>query len=600
MKTQRICSRLLAAACLFTAVTIGTTDRAVSQAPGRGAEAVPTDHGQSFRVEDVHRGGPFEYTMRPISENAQYRVYRLEYPSPIESPHAKNNMVPADYYVPRGLGEESTPRPAVVCLHILNGNFELVQMTCSLLASRGIPAVWLRMPYYGERSLPEGRRALLKDPSLFVGAMPQGVADVRRTIDVLASRPEVDAERVGVTGISLGGILAGTVAAVDERVHRTVLILAGGDLPQIIDTADETRELRDLMRELPEPQRERLAEQLREVDPLTHAAGLRKRAQQGLVLMINAGDDHVVARGATEKLAAALGIAERVVWLEGLGHYTAMAALPQVMKRTADFFAADLPADADEPVVADASSAATEKNGSEEKSTPLGRVVELVGQVAKLVGLVPKEGRCHYVDVAAEVTLLDGSQHVGWVRFIRGHGHRFRLEAELPEVGRLAMGQGEYPWMAAGDKVVFEGTEDPMDESNPLAFAAPEHLLKVKMASSALGAVALAPMALEQWIRVSQEAADDTSVTLQIAEAGGKKPAVATLMVDAADSTPRRAEFKVPRADVAVDVRVWQIDTVGPAELFEQPAGPPTKAVSQRQITRMFSAMFNFAMEHIR
>ena len=84
---------------------------------------------------------------------------------------------------------------------------------------------------------------------------------------------------------------------------------------------------------------------------MQHAAELRDRAQQGRVLMINAGEDEVIPRACTEKLASALGIQERVVWLDGLGHYTALAALPKALKTAVDFFAQDLPADARQPAV---------------------------------------------------------------------------------------------------------------------------------------------------------------------------------------------------------------------------------------------------------
>ena len=51
----------------------------------------------------------------------------------------------------------------------------------------------------------------------------------------------------------------------------------------------------------------------------------------------------MIPRACTEKLANALGIGDRVVWLEGLGHYTAIAELPRALRMTADFFAQDLP-----------------------------------------------------------------------------------------------------------------------------------------------------------------------------------------------------------------------------------------------------------------
>ncbi len=45
--------------------------------------------------------------------------------------------------------------------------------------------------------------------------------------------------------------------------------------------------------------------------------------------MLNAAEDEVIPRQCTVKLAEALGIADRVVWFDGLGHYTAMAELPR-------------------------------------------------------------------------------------------------------------------------------------------------------------------------------------------------------------------------------------------------------------------------------
>ena len=59
--------------------------------------------------------------------------------------------------------------------------------------------------------------------------------------------------------------------------------------------------------------------------------------------MINAAEDEVIPRACTEKLAAAMEMGDRVVWIQGLGHYTSMAELPRVLKATAEFFAQDLP-----------------------------------------------------------------------------------------------------------------------------------------------------------------------------------------------------------------------------------------------------------------
>ena len=231
----------------------------------------------------------------------------------------------------------------MVCLHILHGNFELERITCSTLAAHGIPALMIKLPYYGERAPPAGRAAMLKDPKLILGALPQGIEDVRRAVDVLRSRDEVNPSAVGAIGISLGAIVAATAAAQEPRIARTALILAGGDLAAIIDHARETRELSQFIRNLPARDQAEIQQALLRVDPLCSADRLRARAQQGRVLMINAADDEVIPRACTRKLAEALGMADRVRWLPGLGHYTAIAALPDVLHAAVDFFAADLP-----------------------------------------------------------------------------------------------------------------------------------------------------------------------------------------------------------------------------------------------------------------
>jgi dienelactone hydrolase len=50
------------------------------------------------------------------------------------------------------------------------------------------------------------------------------LAAAQMSIDVLAARPEVDAEHIGLLGISWGGILAATMAGRDPRVAATVLL----------------------------------------------------------------------------------------------------------------------------------------------------------------------------------------------------------------------------------------------------------------------------------------------------------------------------------------------------------------------------------------
>ena len=298
---------------------------------------------ETVTVSKTYNNAPFDYKLRLLAQRADFRIYRLTYPSPVVSPLVQNNTIPADYYVPNGIRPGDPKRPAVICLHILDGNEPLTDLVCSMLAKRGIPAISFKLPYYGSRGTAKGPQMLAENPKLFAGAIVQAREDIRRTFDLLASRPEVNPERIGIVGISLGGIISATAAGAEPRIHRAGLILAGGDLLTIIHHARETRDLSATMLKLPPAERAEVEADIAAADPLKFAAALRRRAQDGRVLMINAAQDEVIPRECTEKLANALGIGDRVVWLEGLGHYTAIAELPRALRMTADFFAQDLP-----------------------------------------------------------------------------------------------------------------------------------------------------------------------------------------------------------------------------------------------------------------
>jgi len=557
-----------------------------AEAPAQQTDTA-AEPSQVFSVRETSGGRAFDYRMTPLAKKPAYRIYRLSYPSPVTTPVEANNTIPADYYLPEGIRPGDPKRPAVICLHILEGNFELVHLTCSVLASREIPAVMFKLPYYGQRSPPGGRDALSRRPDLLVEALSQGLQDVRRTIDVLSSRPEVDPQRIGITGISMGGILAASAAGSDARLHRAALILAGGDLRQIIHHARETRDLSRLICDLSPADRAALERAIDAVDPLSTAPRLRDRARDGRVLMINAAEDEVIPRPCTEKLAAALGIGDRVIWLEGLGHYTAMAALPEALRTTADFFARDLPPGV-EPAATDT-----------ERPDPLTAVVTLIRQVGLLLVSQPKPGRCHFVDLSASVTFRDGETIDGSLRLIRGHRHRFCIDCRVPKYATAALGQGDSPWMASGERVVFSGKLPPDAEPrDPLCFADPKQVLKLRMASGILAALALAPDMLENWVTIEQESSTDAATVLRITDKRNRSNRL-RLVLGGDGTVPRDLTFDVDGIRGRITFRIWHFDAGAHDSIFEPPGGVTRQEVDADDLYRMFSAAFNFAMENV-
>ena len=277
----------------------------------------------------------FEYELEPVLDRAGYSVAKLRFPSPIESPDLANNTVHGEYFGPKGGGR----RPAVVVLHILGADFALSRYYCARLADRGVAALFIKLPYYGERRSSTGKeRFLSTDVGRSTLSMRQGVCDVRRAAAWLATRPDVDPSKLGVTGISLGGITSALAAAVDPTLNSGVFVLAGGGLDEILWEMDEP-EARQYRRQWLASGRTKadLTALTKPLDPLTYANRL-----VGKRLLLMAGNvDEVVPPSAARALWDASG-KPPIRWFD-CGHYSAAGYLLPALREAVDFFADEVP-----------------------------------------------------------------------------------------------------------------------------------------------------------------------------------------------------------------------------------------------------------------
>jgi dienelactone hydrolase len=291
---------------------------------------------QEGQVPELFRlpAASFAFETEPRLETPGYTVLALRFPSPIVTPDPENNTVHAEYFRPKG--GDARRRPAVVVLHILGADFALSRYVAARLADRGVAALFVKLPYYGERRPPDaaGKRFLSSDIDRSILAMRQGVCDVRRAAAWLAEQPGVDPGKLGVTGISLGGIVASVAAAVDPALRQGAFLLAGGDLARILWAMPEGARYREAwvasgrtfadLKALTDP-----------FDPLTYAGRLAGKR----VLMIAGNVDEVVPPASTRALWEAAG-KPPITWYD-CGHYTAVGFLLPAIRQTVEFFAAD-------------------------------------------------------------------------------------------------------------------------------------------------------------------------------------------------------------------------------------------------------------------
>lgn len=300
--------------------------------PERGTARFKTGSAESTVPGHFHlEPHEFDFQSRLAHGGEKYRMHKVTFPSPVTTEIVENNTVHAEYFQPAGTG----PFPGVVVLHILGGDFVLAETVASHLARNGVAALFVKMPYYGPRRRKNSsQRMISEDPHLTVAGMTQAVLDIRRAAAWLGERREVDPERLGITGISLGGITSALAAAGEPRLTNVAVFLGGGNFAELI-WANDTKQAQAFRREwlAKGGTRETFAEVVSRVDPATYGALLKGRR----VLMIAARNDEVIPPACAQALFESIGREPQLVWIDA-GHYSAIKFLPQELVRLDMFF----------------------------------------------------------------------------------------------------------------------------------------------------------------------------------------------------------------------------------------------------------------------
>ncbi|MCW3058361.1 MAG: hypothetical protein JWQ02_182 [Capsulimonas sp.] len=143
--------------------------------------------------------------------------------------------VPAILYLPN-TASKTAPVPCLMLLHGLGGNKEQLAPLGQLAAASGYASLIIDEYGHGERA-PKNADGTPAPPQFnmdMIGGGRQTVLDVRRGIDLMTKRVDVDPKRVGLMGFSLGALLGSVVAGVDTRIKASVLVSGGGDLVAIL------------------------------------------------------------------------------------------------------------------------------------------------------------------------------------------------------------------------------------------------------------------------------------------------------------------------------------------------------------------------------
>jgi cephalosporin-C deacetylase-like acetyl esterase len=132
--------------------------------------------------------------------------------------------------------------PAILLQHFLGGkkDDQMMMVLLGMLAARGYLVAAIDGRFRGEREkdmpLPKAIEEALRSGKGHPWLIDT-VFDMLRTIDYLVTRPDVDPERVGMAGISEGGIETWMAAAADERIRVVAPVIGVTRFQNIVDQA---------------------------------------------------------------------------------------------------------------------------------------------------------------------------------------------------------------------------------------------------------------------------------------------------------------------------------------------------------------------------
>ena len=310
------CLALSLTACSWTQYQ-GALDRSI-QPPALGLAEIP--------AFDYDRATPD--IAAEVKENKKnYQVYFVKIRKNDFSLRSKNAR--AFYFEQKTAPGEK--RPLLICLPPTGGPIELAKGFAEYYAEQGFHTItfYRREMFFNPK----------KDLEYNVNLIRQSVIDVRRALDYLAQKPNVDMDRVAVMGVSLGGIIASLVSEADGRVKATAMLVSSGNLPKIMATSQYGRVARlrnGLMEQYKLGCREELIKYARQsmavVDPITYA----DRLDPARVLMINGYQDNIIKISAAEDTWRAMGQPE---WRTlPVGHYSSFILIGQAKRWTLAHF----------------------------------------------------------------------------------------------------------------------------------------------------------------------------------------------------------------------------------------------------------------------
>jgi dienelactone hydrolase len=243
--------------------------------------------------------GPFVYdTAQPLRFLDRGRANE-NYPIAVDDVSYTSGRDRISAYLIRPPGKRGR-LPAVVYLHGAQGDRSELLVQSTWIAARGAIALTITAP---SSVVPEPQVKGVQFLRWQADIQKRDVVAVRRAVDLLSARPDVDPKRIGFVGWSAGSHTGAILAGIEPRLQAVVLMSCG------VAPVSEYAALAGQALRAP------IRRYLGSIDPLRYI----RRAQASSLLLQDGRADTVVPRAALLTVVQATPPGSRVRWYDA-GH----------------------------------------------------------------------------------------------------------------------------------------------------------------------------------------------------------------------------------------------------------------------------------------
>lgn len=238
---------------------------------------------------------PLQDTLNIVETTEDFKLYELSYRS------VHNKRVKGLLSIPNN---SKKPAPVVILLHGKGDRktVDYIEYGNSFFTKNGYAVLRIDISNHGDRIENEFEFNLNGENKYWTrNIVSQTVFDLRRAIDFIFTQKELDSDRIGYLGISLGGITGTVFCGVEDRVKVPIIVIAGGQLNMLFGESAQDKDVNDF---------------LSIIEPLNFVEQIAPRP----FLMINAEKDAIVHPEMGKALYSKAKSPKNIIWYPTTHH----------------------------------------------------------------------------------------------------------------------------------------------------------------------------------------------------------------------------------------------------------------------------------------